>query len=237
MEPKLCQKSCRWWQSSSLKRSENTQVLWLHPENLQRLWPAGQHLKSCWWQRTFPAKAGKTQESQIQPESQHSSASAHSLPIRTNIGALVPPRESTEAHASKEVLEKLLVAVHLQRLMPAKQCWKNCWWQCPLPAMTCLIKANTGISALTSESAEVCASMAAPISMRGLPVPTPFQSRKTQVPWLCPENLQKLAISKQCQKTCLWQCPVPQEGCLCLLSDGAVGCPTNEKHKIQDSCQ
>ena len=52
----------------------------------------------------------------------------------------------------------------------------------------------------------------------------------------CPENLQKLRLAKQCQKSCWWQDPFSSEGCQCSLPDRAVGCPTGEKHKIQDTC-
>ena len=85
--------------------------------------------------------------------------SAHSLQIRENTRTLALLRESTEAHISSAVPEKLLVAVPTScksrdLLEQGKQ-------------------ANTGVSALPRESAEARASMAAPIPMRGLPVPSP----------------------------------------------------------------
>ena len=67
----------------------------------------------------------------------------------------------------------------------------------------------------------------------------PERSAETQVPWLCPENLQRLtpAARDQNQKSCGGKRPFLQEGCRCPLPAVAVGCPTRVKHKIQDPCQ
>ena len=83
--------------------------------------------------------------------------------------------------------------------------------------------------------------------MRELPVPThsreraasahSLSTRENTGALLPPRESAETLPAKQCQKSCWWQHPLPQEDCRYLLSDRALGCPTSEENKIQDPFQ
>ena len=116
VEPNLHQKSCQLWQCSAPKRSGKTQLIWLHPENLQRLWPAGRCQKIRWQQCPLHAKA-TTCLSRENTGVWAPPREAVPIPVREPLeptpcwsDALAPPWDFTEVHASRAASEKLLAA-------------------------------------------------------------------------------------------------------------------------------
>ena len=101
-------------------------------------------------------------------------------------GALAPLIESAEALTSRAAPEKLLVAAPTScksndLLEQGKHRHLSSTQRGSIPSherATCacslLIRENTGISAPPRVSAEACASVAAPIPVRGLLVPAPY---------------------------------------------------------------
>ena len=158
MEPNLCQKSCwQWWQS--------------------------------------PARSGKKTGALLQPRESAGTCTSGTQSVPEELPVAVPtttrgPLVPTPFQSGK-TLAPWLHPENLQRLVPGSpdQHQKSCQWpqhQSSAKAVICLSRENTEVLALPRECAEACPNgaqsapeelpAAEPISVRGLPVPTPYRS-------------------------------------------------------------